>query len=194
MLNNEAGLQAHFVKHLASVFTARVQDVDRRIFVEPPFKILNEDKEVELYIPDIVICSARKIIGIVELKYAPRGKPKFKPDIRKLCHFFAHRKEDIELRDERYLGPTKPSTFRFSRDLLLVYAAVYDGALDGWKNGVRKYMAEVEGEGAEKSLFVLGAGTKADAQACCWSMAARDRNPSSVSTQSFLGEASHERD
>jgi hypothetical protein len=178
MINNEAGLQAHFVKNLAAVFDkTKPQDVDRKIFVEPPFKLFNIDGDFKHCIPDIVICSARKIIGIVELKYGPRGEPGYKKDLAKLCTMFAHRKEGIELKTERYLGPAEPEFFQFSRDLLLVYAAVYIGSSERWQEGVYKHLAGVENEDAKKSLFVLGAATAPDAHACCWSMTAGKRRP-----------------
>src|SRR5690606_33790578 len=50
-INNEAALQAHFVKHLEAVFSE--QEVERRIFIEPPFKLQGRDELPRNRIPDI---------------------------------------------------------------------------------------------------------------------------------------------
>lgn len=165
-INNEAGLQAHFVKHLGHVFEA--EDVERQIFVEPPFRLPNAEAELRDYVPDVVVCSARKIIGVIELKYTPRGLPRHKEDLNKLCLIFSHRSAGIELCAERYMGPVPEIRFEFSIDVLLTYAAVHRGDSVAWRAGVQKHLGDVLDSKARRSIFLVGAGTKPDEKPEIW--------------------------
>lgn len=165
-INNEAALQAHFVKHLEAVFSE--QEVERRIFIEPPFKLQGRDELPRNRIPDIVVCSAQRIIGLIELKYAPRGTPRFDLDLQKLCWIFESRGTDIALKAERYCGPTNLRPFSFSTDVLLVYAAVYRGTKTRWKERLDVAVESISNEKAKRSLFVMGAATKLDNTPVVW--------------------------
>lgn len=120
LINSERGLQVHFCHRLLKQFS----DVSRRIFVEPGFV----DSDGTSRAPDIVVCHARSIIGVIELKYLPRGRPEYEKDLRTL-EWFHSTSDDVELRNDRYMGPDRRSIKRYTlaQDAVLCWAGVYQG-------------------------------------------------------------------
>ena len=119
LINSERGLQVHFCHLLLTTFKkARLR---RRIFVEPCFV----DKWGKIRCPDVVICNSLRIIGIVEFKYLPRGRPSPKKDLQTLRWFSAD-KGKLTLSNERHLG-AQPSakSYALAPDAVLCWAAVY---------------------------------------------------------------------
>ncbi len=118
LINSERGLQVHFCHQLLKQFS----DVNRRIFVEPCFGDHDGTRS-----PDIIVCHTQSIIGVIELKYYPRGRPDYKKDLQTLTWFST--RDDVELRNERYLGPKRDSLKRYNltADAVLCWAGVYKG-------------------------------------------------------------------
>jgi hypothetical protein len=119
IINSERGLQVHFVHHLFEQFVRA--GVERQVFVEPCFR----DSCQQLRSPDLVICNSRNIIGVVELKYLPRIRPKYAKDLRTLA-WFARGGERIRISNVRYLGKPLPKReFLVVPDAVLCWAGFY---------------------------------------------------------------------
>ena len=118
-INSERSLQASFWAQLNSRLRA-----NRRLFIEPGVSASEEGKTKKIY-PDIVVCNSREVIAVVELKYVPRGKPRYKKDLRSL-DFLARKREGIIIANSRYSGPEVDSTeYGLSKKVLFVWARVH---------------------------------------------------------------------
>jgi hypothetical protein len=69
LINSEHALQVYFCMELLKLFEA--DNLQRRVFIEPNI----QTSCGKTRFPDVVICNGQKVIGIVELKYTPRGRP-----------------------------------------------------------------------------------------------------------------------
>ena len=76
LINSERGLKVFFCAALTEAF--KEDQVRRRIFVEP---CLSRGAGESKRYPDIVICNQRSVIGIVELKYRPKGRAPYQKDL-----------------------------------------------------------------------------------------------------------------
>lgn len=72
VISSERALQVHFAARLMDLFWE--DGVKRRVFVEPKMQL---DTGARVH-PDLLICNARAIIGVVELKYQPKMPPRYK--------------------------------------------------------------------------------------------------------------------
>ena len=120
LINSERGLQVHFCAALLKQFSEKA--VERKVFIEP--KIEFDDGKNRH--PDIVICNRDRIIGVVELKYKPRGRPAVDKDINTLLRI-CRAKGALTLANERYLGPSKPKKYVLAADAVLCWAGIYTG-------------------------------------------------------------------
>ena len=120
LINSERGLQAHFCAELLREFG---QNSTRSLFVEPCITFEDGKKRH----PDLVICNRDRIIGVVELKYRPNGRPDPSKDIETLFRF-AESPALLSLSNERYRGPTKPKAYPLAPDAILCWAGIYKGA------------------------------------------------------------------
>jgi len=123
LIDSEASLQVHFCMALLSRFCdeGRV----RRIFVEPSVQVLNPSIYKK---PDLLICNQRQIIGMVELKYVPRGRATYSKDLETLAHLSENRLK-FEISNQRYRGPKGLGrTFTLASDAVLCWAGVYSGS------------------------------------------------------------------
>jgi hypothetical protein len=121
LINSERGLQIYFCKHLLDQFSST--KVSRRLFIEPRLTTPSEPKIAKY--PDIVICNSRSVIGIVEIKYLPRVRPKFDKDLETLDWVLAHSKE-LVLSNDRYRGPcAQAKKYPLSNDAVLCWGGVY---------------------------------------------------------------------
>lgn len=116
-INSERSLQA--------AFWARLNErlpMHQRMFIEPRFKA---EAGGPRCIPDIVTCSKRKIICVIELKYRPRGKPWYRKDVRSM-NSLACAGSDIKLSNDRFDGRVADSTiYKFSTTTLFVWAGIH---------------------------------------------------------------------
>ena len=121
-IDSERALQAHFCAALLREFSD--DGSKRRIFIEPTIRFKDTPGTRK---PDILICNQRRVIGIVELKYKPRGRASYTKDLQTLTMMAANH-QDISVANGRYLGPkTNTRNYSLAEDALLCWAAVYRG-------------------------------------------------------------------
>ena len=120
-INSERSLQASLWSQLNAGLPQHF-----RMFIEPRCDL---DDGSRIY-PDLVICNSRSVIGVVEIKYGPRGRPRYEADIRKLDAMFASR-SIISLSNERFFGPSIDGrTYKMANHPLLVWAGFHRRAKD----------------------------------------------------------------
>ena len=73
-INSERSLQASFWSCLNKNIQTKT---NRQLFIEVPMRVEINGATTRV-IPDIIICSQQKVIAVIELKYLPRGQPKYK--------------------------------------------------------------------------------------------------------------------
>jgi hypothetical protein len=154
LINSERGLQVHFCNALMEQFKGDDDDPNRRLFIEPTVVFGTGDKRF----PDVVVCNARSIIGVIELKYRPKTiltKESYEKDIRTLELFANH---SIEFANERFLGPQKkrswPKKYPLARNAVLCWAGVYKGKPEGEAANI-----ETENEELKRQILFLHAVT-----------------------------------
>lgn len=120
MINSEHALQVYFCLELLKLFD--VEKLQRRIFIEPNI----QTNCGQTRFPDVVICNSQKIIGIVELKYTPRGRPNTQKDLETLSLTTF---ESFEIKNERYHGPAKNwlKNYTLAADAIMCWASIYTG-------------------------------------------------------------------
>lgn len=158
LINSEHGLQVHFCIALFETFQS--DGTQRTIFVEPTL-ILDKRR-----IPDLVICNANQVIGVIELKYAPRGLPEYEKDIETLCKV-KEASKDLKLTNERFRGSARQLDFTVAEDLVLCWAAVHDDR--PLPSGRQQKVQQLEGHYLElraitspsEVFTVVGVGTTA---------------------------------
>jgi len=121
----QASLWAHIYNHLPN---------NRRLFIEPSFTISHKGQTKKL-VPDIAICNSREVIAIVEIKYLPRGKPKYAEDVETLDLLSRHRSK-LAASNVRFHGEEQdPREYSFSKNMLFVWAGVHkDGASNEYES------------------------------------------------------------
>ena len=118
-INSERSLQASFWSFL----NKNIQK-NRRLFIESPMTVKTGNKTTKV-IPDIIICSAYKVIAVIELKYLPRGQPKYTKDIKTLA-FISSNRNKIRVSNKRFRGDAKERTeYSLSSNILFVWASVH---------------------------------------------------------------------
>ena len=92
-----------------------------RLFIEPTLTINGSEK----IRPDIIVCNSKSIIAIIEIKYLPRGKPKYEKDIKKLAKISENRKS-ISITNHRFQGIEKDTTkYKLPKSVLFVWAGFH---------------------------------------------------------------------
>ena len=115
-INSERSLQASVWSRL----NATLLSGTRRMFIEPSL-VCN----AEIRRPDIVICNTKAVIGIIELKYIPRGSPKWAKDIDTFRWVLDNR-NDIFVSNTRYRGIAADARrYPLGEDVLFVWAGVH---------------------------------------------------------------------
>ena len=123
-INSEHSLQAFLCAALLDQFEQYGVVNNRRIFIEPTL-VVGRDNSVRK--PDIVICNSRSVIGVVELKYKPKGHAKTKKDLETL-EWMAQHPEKIQINNDRYLGmPSDDRSYSLVADAVLCWAGVHRG-------------------------------------------------------------------
>jgi hypothetical protein len=126
-INSEHGLQAHLCAALLAQFNDSNMSGRRRVFVEPSLRL--PDGSVRF--PDIVICDSNHVVGIVELKYTPRGRP-YRLDLVKDMETLTlalKYSNDLRIFNERFLGKlVKKHEYPLAANAVLCWAGVYAGS------------------------------------------------------------------
>jgi hypothetical protein len=118
-INSERSLQASVWAHLNAILPADT----RRTFIEPRLSLPSGVRRVRC--PDIVICSRRLVIGIVEVKYKPRGRAEWRKDLDTF-RWIADNRETIRISNVRFRGVAADArSYPLSRNLLYVWAGVH---------------------------------------------------------------------
>ncbi|WP_108371315.1 hypothetical protein [Limnohabitans sp. T6-5] len=119
LINSEHSLQVYFCMELLKQFQSK--NLQRRIFIEP-----NIQTSCGIRFPDVVICNSQEIICIVELKYAPRGRPSIGKDLETLSFSTS---EPFEIKNERYHGPSREDLKKYTvaDDAIICWAGIYTG-------------------------------------------------------------------
>ena len=147
VISSERALQVHFTPRLMDLFWE--DGVKRRVFVEPKMQL---DTGARVH-PDLLICNARAIIGVVELKYRPKMPPRYAKDFATFESLAAHGTA-IEIDNERYRGPDGGGgRYALSADPMYVWAGVYAGEI----RDIPGYELE---KFQQKQLLVLHAATR----------------------------------
>ena len=118
-INSERSLQASFWSQLNCKLPPT-----RRLFIEPPMKVKTKNG-IKRIIPDIVICNTKEVIAVIELKYLPRGQPKFKKDIESLA-LISQKRKQISVSNSRFRGTEKDNKeYPLSKYMLFVWASIH---------------------------------------------------------------------
>ncbi|TCG04915.1 hypothetical protein BZM27_37455 [Paraburkholderia steynii] len=119
-INSERSLQALLFANLRTVLNE--EGAERRVFVEPTVRL----SDGSIIRPDMMICNAREVICILELKYVPRGKANTDKDMRSISSIA--RAPGLSVALERYSGSELPPlSFDVSRSVLFAWAGVHCG-------------------------------------------------------------------
>tara|TARA_R110002095_G_scaffold212770_1_gene202518 strand:- start:135 stop:695 length:561 start_codon:yes stop_codon:yes gene_type:complete len=118
-INSERSLQASFWSQLNGKLPPT-----KRIFIEPPMTIKAKN-DIKKIIPDIVICNTKEVISVIELKYLPRGQPKFDKDFESLA-LISKKRKLISIKNSRFRGIEEDSKeYTLSKDILFVWASIH---------------------------------------------------------------------
>ena len=136
-INSERSLQASLWSYLYNHLPN-----NRRLFIEPSFSLKLKGKTKNLY-PDIVVCNSKEIIAVIEIKYLPRGKPKYEKDIETLSLLSQHR-DKLSISNFRYRGiEADAKEYILSKNILFVWAGIHKSEVvekpESFANG-RKYI------------------------------------------------------
>ena len=117
LINSENGMLAAFDRHLRLEIPKA-----RRIFIEP--RVFDGKDPTRRWFPDMVVCNSREVIAVLEMKYTPRGLPKYERDIEKLKSIAKLRKR-LHVANTRYLGvPVDDREYTFSAKTLFLWVGV----------------------------------------------------------------------
>ena len=129
-INSERGLQALLLANLKAVFESG--KTKRQMFIEPTVKL----PDGSIIRPDMMICNAREVICVLELKYVPRGSADTTKDMHSISSIA--RASELSVALERYRGPDLPRPpFEVSRTVLFAWAGVHCGGTEPapeWKD------------------------------------------------------------
>ena len=124
LINSERGLQGYFCQHLMQLLNQEQELRQRRIFIEP--RLSTPDAQGRKY-PDILICDAEKIIGIVEFKYKPKMRPDYAKDLDTLKFADEHHRS-LYVSNDRFLGISfDDKRYALAQNAVLCSAGVYAG-------------------------------------------------------------------
>lgn len=119
LINSEHGLQAYFCAELLSEFDG----MKRRIFIEPLLSFADGLRRH----PDVVICDSKSIIGIVEFKYIPRGRPRYAKDLETL-QLAVENAQALKISNDRFRGVISDDRqYSLAPNAVLCWAGVYTG-------------------------------------------------------------------
>ncbi|MBT8396482.1 MAG: hypothetical protein KJN92_05935 [Gemmatimonadetes bacterium] len=105
-----------------------MDEYNRRMFIEPQLKCepgKSSSQATTVKYPDLVVCNTRSVIGIIELKYRPKGKPAWEKDIETMKWVAANRKK-LSVQNKRYKGVgVDGRIYPMSPYVLFVWAGIH---------------------------------------------------------------------
>lgn len=124
LINSERSLQASIWSELKKIFG----ESPRRMFIEPGLVIVKDSahgRERTVRVPDLVICNSVEVIGVVEIKYQPRGKPNYAKDLKTLA-WIAENGQEFAIANDRFRGKAVDShKYKMSKSVVYVWAGVH---------------------------------------------------------------------
>ena len=118
-INSERSLQASLWSQLNKKLPS-----NRRLFIEPPMRIWARGGYNKVY-PDIVICSKKEVISVIELKYLPRAQPKYEKDIDTMA-LISRKRKQVSISNSRFRGSEVDSRdYTLSNNILFVWAGIH---------------------------------------------------------------------
>jgi hypothetical protein len=138
-INSERGLQASLWSKLNEILPPDT----RRLFIEPTLRAPFDDGKLDgadLRYPDLVICNAKEVIGIVELKYQPLAEPSWKKDLETFTWILDNREHiSVQNLSLRYRGVEMDSrVYPLAKDVLFVWAGVHKS----WSESLQSHIDE----------------------------------------------------
>jgi hypothetical protein len=124
------------------------------MFIEPGLKAKIDESDGTspsiVRFPDLVICNTKEVIGIVELKYQPRGRPNWQKDLQTF-EFIVKNRDQIYVSNARYRGIIADDReYSLAKDILFVWAGIHaewDGRLaDHIDRGLMGYFLELHAQ------------------------------------------------
>jgi len=120
-LNTEFDLQANLYAALKSRLCVDGKP-KRHIFMEVGIELA----EGGFIRPDIIVCSDKEVLSVIEIKFGPRVLPVQGKDMQSISSFASD--ASITITNERYRGkPLPPKKFTVSDSVLFVWAGVHAG-------------------------------------------------------------------
>lgn len=97
---------------------------NRRLFIEPGIALSLEGETRRIY-PDIVVCNSKSIIGVIEIKYLPRGKARYEKDLKSLSSL-ARFGGEVSISNERFRGREEDSKeYQLARNPVFVWGSIH---------------------------------------------------------------------
>jgi hypothetical protein len=117
VVNSEGGLQAIVWHELRAQFSKHARE-GFLLLVQPKLVLRDGTRRH----PDIVVCNRDRVIGIIELKFAPKGNPRATRDHEKFRRLAACK--NLSVHRERWAGPQQLKSFPVAKDVLFVWGAI----------------------------------------------------------------------
>jgi hypothetical protein len=128
LINSERGMQLYFCMQLIEEFKNDIKG-KKKFLIEPRVTLSSANARY----PDVVICNRDQVIGVVELKYAPRNRPlpgTINKDLGTLVYFGGKNlQEDVTITNDRFCGKASVKKYTIASDAVLCWAGVYKGGL-----------------------------------------------------------------
>jgi hypothetical protein len=124
LINSEAGLSAAMWNELRAQFIENELDTFK-VVVQPRLEFAeggNLDPSVRY--PDLVVCNRDQAIGVIELKFAPRGRPSSLKDLRTFEKLATIAPNSLEVRRDRWHGMNPLKAFSLADDAIFVWGAI----------------------------------------------------------------------
>jgi hypothetical protein len=124
LINSEAGLSAAMWNELRLQFIKNELDTFG-VVVQPRLEFSEgRDLDPSVRYPDLVVCNRDEAIGVMELKFAPRGRPSSLKDLRTFEKLAAVAPNGLEVRRDRWHGRTPLKVFPLADDAIFVWGAI----------------------------------------------------------------------
>jgi hypothetical protein len=125
LINSEAGLSAAMWHELRVQFKANELETFK-IVVQPRLEFSEGIKvDPSIRYPDLVVCNRDEAIGVIELKFAPRGRPSSVKDLSTFERLAAIAPDNpLEVRRDRWHGPAPLKVFPLADDAVFIWGAI----------------------------------------------------------------------